>query len=99
MANDPTIPLGDIRQEDPGSDRQGAFKRGWTAAVKDLNDDGASSKYSALLNARQRQNQYYDIRFFTGSYALSADSKIGRFNFSGFTQWSKHQFHKIPHEE
>lgn len=40
----------------------------------------------ALLNATQRKNQYYDIEFFTGSYALSADSKTGRFNFSGFTQ-------------
>jgi len=44
------------------------------------------STLNALLNARQRQNQYYDIGFFTGGYALSADSKIGRFNFSGFTQ-------------
>ncbi|WP_284008148.1 hypothetical protein [Haloarcula pelagica] len=44
MADDPTIPMGDVRQ-DPDSDRQGAFKRGWTAAVKDL-DDGESSKYS-----------------------------------------------------
>lgn len=46
MVDDPTIPLGDLRQEDPGSDRQGAFKRGWTAAVKDLADDGEPSKYS-----------------------------------------------------
>ena len=45
MVDDPTIPMGDIRQADPGSDRQGAFKRGWTAAVKDLKD-GGSSKYS-----------------------------------------------------
>jgi len=45
MSDNPTIPLGDIRQTDPGSDRQGAFKRGWTAAVKDLKDDGESSKY------------------------------------------------------
>jgi hypothetical protein len=45
MADDPTIPIGDIRQEDPGSDRQGAFKRGWTAAVKDLDDSKESSKY------------------------------------------------------
>jgi hypothetical protein len=45
MSDDPTIPLGDIRQTDPGSDRQGAFKRGWTAAVKYLKDDGESSKY------------------------------------------------------
>ena len=46
MAGDPTIPIGDIRQEDPGSDRQGAFKRGWTAAVKDLQDNAESSKYA-----------------------------------------------------
>lgn len=45
MDNDPPIPIGDIRQEDPGSDRQGAFKRGWTAAVKDLSDTDKSSKY------------------------------------------------------
>lgn len=46
MPDDPTIPIGDIRQTDPGSDRQGAFKRGWTAAVKDINSDSKSSKYS-----------------------------------------------------
>ncbi|WP_206537585.1 hypothetical protein [Natronolimnohabitans innermongolicus] len=46
MTTDPTIPMGDVRQADPGSDRQGAFKRGWTAAVKDLNDGEESSKYS-----------------------------------------------------
>jgi hypothetical protein len=46
MVDDPTIPLGDLRQEDPESDRQGAFKRGWTAAVKDLTDGEKSSKYS-----------------------------------------------------
>jgi hypothetical protein len=46
MVEDPTIPIGDIRQEDPGSDRQGAFKRGWTAAVKDLSDNDNSSKYT-----------------------------------------------------
>ncbi|WP_208288439.1 hypothetical protein [Halobacterium sp. R2-5] len=45
MVDDPTIPLGDIRQEDPGSDRQAAFKRGWTAAVKDLGDSDNTSKY------------------------------------------------------
>lgn len=45
MIDDPTIPIGDIRQEDPGSDRQGAFKRGWTAAVKDLDGNEDSSKY------------------------------------------------------
>lgn len=45
MGDDPTIPLGDSRQTDPGSDRQGAFKRGWTAAVKDLDGDGISSTY------------------------------------------------------
>ena len=44
MVDDPTVPMGDVRQ-DADSDRQGAFKRGWTAAVKDL-DDGESSKYS-----------------------------------------------------
>jgi hypothetical protein len=42
----PIIPTGDIRQENPGPDRQGAFKRGWTAAVKDLKDNDESSKYS-----------------------------------------------------
>ncbi|ELY58958.1 hypothetical protein C493_05915 [Natronolimnohabitans innermongolicus JCM 12255] len=46
VTTDPTIPMGDVRQADPGSDRQGAFKRGWTAAVKDLNDGEESSKYS-----------------------------------------------------
>lgn len=46
MEDDPTIPIGDIRQDDPGSDRQGAFKRGWTAAVKDLSDNNKSSKYA-----------------------------------------------------
>ncbi|MBX0298041.1 hypothetical protein [Haloarcula nitratireducens] len=46
MADDPTIPIGDIRQADPGSDRQGAFKRGWTAAVKNLSNEDESSKYS-----------------------------------------------------
>ncbi|WP_179235185.1 hypothetical protein [Halorubrum ezzemoulense] len=46
MVDDPTIPLGDIRQEDPDSDRQGAFKRGWTAAVKDLSDSDTTSKYT-----------------------------------------------------
>jgi hypothetical protein len=46
MVDDPTIPLGDIRQEDPSSDRQGAFKRGWTAAVKDLSDSDTTSKYA-----------------------------------------------------
>lgn len=33
----------DKRQENPGSDRQGAFKRGWGAAVK---GEGESSRYS-----------------------------------------------------
>lgn len=46
MVDDPTIPVGDVRQADPGSDRQGAFKRGWTAAIKDLSDNGEPSKYS-----------------------------------------------------
>lgn len=46
MTDDPTIPIGDVRRENPGSDRQGAFKRGWTAAVKDLADNEASSKYA-----------------------------------------------------
>lgn len=46
MSDDPTIPLGDVRQGNPGSDRQAAFKRGWTAAVKDLSDTDESSKYS-----------------------------------------------------
>ena len=46
MSEDPTIPLGDVRQANPGSDRQAAFKRGWTAAVKDLSDTEESSKYS-----------------------------------------------------
>lgn len=46
MADGPTIPIGDIRQENPGSDRQGAFKRGWTAAVKDVEDSEDSSKYA-----------------------------------------------------
>ena len=32
----------DNRQEDPGSDRQGAFKRGWGAAVKNKEE---SSRY------------------------------------------------------
>lgn len=45
MTDDSTIPIGDVRQTNPGSDRQGAFKRGWTAAVKDLSGD-ESSKYS-----------------------------------------------------
>jgi len=46
MGDDPTIPIGDVRQSDPGSDRQAAFKRGWTAAVKDLDEDSEPSKYS-----------------------------------------------------
>lgn len=46
MGDDPTIPVGDVRKENPGSDRQGVFKRGWTAAVKDLSGDGDTSKYS-----------------------------------------------------
>lgn len=46
MTDDPTIPIGDIRRTNPGSDRQGAFKRGWTAAVKDLKGGDESSKYS-----------------------------------------------------
>ncbi|WP_157972507.1 hypothetical protein [Saliphagus sp. LR7] len=46
MTDDPTIPMGDVRQAEPGSDRQGAFKRGWTAAVKDLRANDESSKYS-----------------------------------------------------
>ena len=46
MGEDPTIPIEDVRQANPGGDRQGAFKRGWTAAVKDLSDHGESSKYS-----------------------------------------------------
>ena len=46
MTDDPTIPIGDIRRANPGSDRQGAFKRGWTAAVKDLKGGDESSKYS-----------------------------------------------------
>lgn len=45
MVGNLTILMGDIRQVDPGSDRQGAFKRGWTADVKDRNN-GGSSKYS-----------------------------------------------------
>lgn len=45
MGDDPTIPAGDERKEDPGGDRQGAFKRGWTAAVKDSKDGEGSSKY------------------------------------------------------
>ena len=46
MIDDPTIPIGDVRREAPGSDRQAAFKRGWTAAVKDLSDGPESSKYA-----------------------------------------------------
>jgi len=34
----------DKRQENPGSDRQGAFKRGWGAAVK---GEKESSRYNA----------------------------------------------------
>lgn len=34
----------DRRQENPGSDRQGAFKRGWSAAVK---GEEESSRYGA----------------------------------------------------
>lgn len=34
----------DKRQENPGSDRQGAFKRGWGAAVK---GEDESSRYKA----------------------------------------------------
>jgi len=34
----------DKRQENPGSDRQGAFKRGWGAAVK---GEEESSRYNA----------------------------------------------------
>lgn len=33
----------DVRRENPGSDRQGAFKRGWNAAVK---GEDESSRYS-----------------------------------------------------
>lgn len=43
MADDPLSYSEDIRKENPGSDRQGAFKRGWTAAVK---GEDEASRYS-----------------------------------------------------
>jgi phage FluMu protein Com len=46
MEDDLSIPFGDIRQRDSSSDRQEEFKRGWTAAAKDLNDSDKLSKYA-----------------------------------------------------
>lgn len=45
IENEPTIPIRGIWQDDPGSDRQGAFRRGWITAVKDLDNEINSSKY------------------------------------------------------
>jgi hypothetical protein len=43
MAQDGLRYEDDVRHEDPGVDRQRAFKRGWTEAVKSTD---ASAKYS-----------------------------------------------------
>ncbi|SEH52586.1 hypothetical protein SAMN05192561_104156 [Halopenitus malekzadehii] len=40
----------DKRQENPGSDRQGAFKRGWGAAVKGEEDSSRYNTDAELTN-------------------------------------------------
>ena len=40
----------------------------------------------AALNARQQQNQIFDIQFSAGNNALEVDTEIGRFSFSRLAQ-------------
>jgi len=47
---------------------------------------GRVFRCTAVLNARQRRHRNFDIRFSTGSSALSVGSEIGRFDFSRLVQ-------------
>jgi hypothetical protein len=42
----------------------------------------APSRGLAALNAKRQWNKVFDIRFFTGRNALTADTETGRFDFS-----------------